>query len=130
MIIAKNKKSIQQRLDIEVIGCKNNFKKHLGIDRDELLVPFADSSCTLCFYYVGRRKGLATMIFAVCENLKILTKRVSTALEENSKKNTFYLLQDRGRDIVQGDSFVPIAEIWRKKDMNVVSQEVAPLATA
>jgi len=98
MIIAKNKKSIQQRLDIEVIGCKNNFKKHLGIDRDELLVPFADSSCTLCFYYVGRRKGLATMIFAVCENLKILTKRVSTSLEENGKTKTLYTFFRTGEE--------------------------------
>jgi len=112
LINEKNKKNIQQRLDVEVIGCKNNFKKHLGIDRDELSVPFADFSCTLSFYYVGRRKGLATMVFAICENLMILTKRVSTARDENGGKNTSYLLQDRGRDIVQGDSFVPIAEIW------------------
>jgi len=85
MIIEKNKKSVQQRRDVEVIGCKDNFKKHLLIDGDEFLVPFTDLRRSP-FYCPGRRKGLATMVFAVCENLMILTKRLSNALDENGNK--------------------------------------------
>ncbi len=37
----------QQRLDVEVISCQNDVKKHFFIDSNELLIPFADIGCTL-----------------------------------------------------------------------------------
>ena len=37
----------QQRLDVEVVGRQNDFKKHFLINSNKLLIPFADIGCTL-----------------------------------------------------------------------------------
>lgn len=40
---------LQQRLDIEVVGGEDDFEKHLLINGDELLIPFAD----ICGAFAG-----------------------------------------------------------------------------
>ena len=70
----KTRKDIQKRFDIEVVCGKNDLEKHLLINSDELLVPFIDVSRALAgLILVGirvcGRKRLATMVFAVFENL-------------------------------------------------------------
>ena len=70
-----NEEDVQKRLDIEVVGGKDNLKEHFLINRDKLLVPFADVRCPLaCFVLalvcVWRRQGLTAMVFAVFENLR------------------------------------------------------------
>ena len=65
----------QQRLDIEVVGRKDNLKQHLLINSDELLIPLANvcrALARLVLALVGISCGerLATVMFAVLENLR------------------------------------------------------------
>lgn len=64
---------VQERLDIKVVCGEDNLKEHLLVDGNELLVPFTDVRCPLASIVVvggiGRRERLATMVFAVLENL-------------------------------------------------------------
>ena len=66
--------NLQQWLDIKVVGCENNLEEHLLIDRDELLVPFANvrrplAGLVLVLLCICRRERLATVVLAVFEHL-------------------------------------------------------------
>ena len=70
----KNEIDVQKRFDVEVIGGKNYLEKHFLIDRDKLLVPFADVRRPFARFVLGlvcvrSRQRLTTMVFAVLENL-------------------------------------------------------------
>jgi len=65
----------QQRLDIQIVSGKNDFEKHLLIDSDELLVPFANVRCAfarliLASFRFGRGERLTTVVLAVLKDLK------------------------------------------------------------
>lgn len=64
----------QKRLDVEVVSSKDDLEEHLLVDRNELLVPFADVSSPLArliLALVGIRCGqrLATMVLAIIQDL-------------------------------------------------------------
>jgi hypothetical protein len=66
---------LQERLDIEVVGGEDDLKEHLLVDGDELLVPLADvgsplASLILVLISIGGGERLATVVFAVLENLQ------------------------------------------------------------
>lgn len=52
------RRNLQERLDIEVVGSKDNLEEHLLVDSDELLVPLADVGCPLA--------GLILALLGVC----------------------------------------------------------------
>ena len=59
---------VQQRLDVEVVSCQDNFEKHFLIDSNELLIPFADVSCTFASVIVirvGSWDRFPSVVFAV-----------------------------------------------------------------
>jgi hypothetical protein len=63
----------QERLDIEIVGGQDDLEKHLLVDSDKLLIPFADiggafASFVLWFGVCGR-KSFTSMMFAVFEDL-------------------------------------------------------------
>ncbi len=63
---------VQQRLDVEVFSCQNDFKKYFLIDSNELLIPFADIGCTLASIIVfcsDRSDQFLLVIFTVFQNL-------------------------------------------------------------
>ena len=67
--------AVQKRFDVEVVSGKNDLEEHLLINRDELLVPFADVRCPFaCFVLalvcVWSRQRLTAMVFAVLKNLR------------------------------------------------------------
>ena len=84
----------QQRLDVEVVGGQDDFKKHLLINCDKLLVPFANIGCPLsvlvrvCF--VGGWQRLATMVLAVLQNLCEKCDQTRTSAYVTQKLLTFF----------------------------------------
>lgn len=73
----------QQRLDIKVIGSENDLKEHLLIDGDELLVPFANVSCSfsriiLVRIRIGCGQRLALVVLAIFEDLEDAQIRLIT----------------------------------------------------
>ena len=105
-------KSIQKRLDVEVVGGEDNLEKHLLINSDELLVPFADicgalAGVVLVLVGIGRRKRLAAMVFAVFENLVMY---VSNRAQSDKKRGTD-LLEHAGRDVGQRNRLIRLADI-------------------
>lgn len=53
----------QERLDIEIICGKDDLEKHLLVNSDKLLVPFADISCPLA--------GLVLVLVCVCTGQRL-----------------------------------------------------------
>ena len=74
MLVTKNSinngMDIQKRFDVKIVGGKNDLEEHLLINCDELLVPFADISCS----FAGLVLALVctTMVLAILENLEVL----------------------------------------------------------
>lgn len=66
-------KNAQKSLDIEIVGGKDNFEKHLLINGDELLIPLANVSCSLPSLILRVsfccRKRLSSMMLAVVKDL-------------------------------------------------------------
>lgn len=80
---------LQQWLDVEVVGGKNDLEKHFLVNCDEFLVPLADVSCSLArfvrvLFGVCRRQRLSTMMFAVFQNLISMTRDKEVAVDTKS----------------------------------------------
>ena len=65
---------LQQGLDIEVVGGKDDLEQHLLINGDKLLVPFTDIGRSLPVLVrvglVSGGQGLAAVVFAILQNLR------------------------------------------------------------
>ena len=64
----------QEGLNVEVVGREDDLKEHLLIDGDELLVPFANVSCSfsriiLVRIRIGCGQRLALVVLAILEDL-------------------------------------------------------------
>ena len=68
MYMDRSSEDIQQRLDVKIIGRKDDLEQHLLVHGDEFLIPFADISralAVLVLVLLSSRELLATMVLAV-----------------------------------------------------------------
>lgn len=82
----------QERLDIEIICGKDDLEKHLLVNSDKLLVPFADIGCPLAglvLVLVGicTRQRLTPVVFAVLNDL-CRSRASANVLSSSTTKKT------------------------------------------
>lgn len=102
---------VQKRLDVKVIGSKDDLEEHLLIYSDELLVPFADISSTLAGVVavrvgIGCGERIAAVVLAVLQNLISKGLNIGGTSHRKKKIYTFFrtLAETLGKGIACSDS--------------------------
>jgi hypothetical protein len=104
------KKNLQKRLDVEVVGSEDNLEEHLLINGDEFLIPLADvggalASLVLVGLGVGCRKRLAAVVLAVLQYLCLTGVRDRSLITRRQSLAFFKTLEETlGRGMGWSDS--------------------------
>jgi hypothetical protein len=113
---------VEERLDVEVVGCQDDLEEHLLVDLDELGVPVRDVGCASA-RLLGVICGCGRVAAVVRAVLEDLLRSSRTAKDEASASarsalsndrlgaTETYLLQDVGRHVGKGNWLFGVSDV-------------------